>query len=173
MFDALPLVDWIIVGIIALSAGISLIRGFVREALSLATLVAAVVVARVFGGQAATLFADYIGEPSLRLLAAYAVLFILTMIVGGLVNHLIGHLVEVSGLSGTDRLLGALFGVARGLLIVVVAVAILARMPVTQDSWWQESRFIPSFVDAANRIQAMIFPPRSPGEVQPDTEQPT
>ncbi len=157
MLDILPIVDWLILGVILISAAISLIRGFVREALSLATLIAAIVVARVFGSQVATLFEEYIGQPSLRLLAAYALLFVFTMIVGGLINHLLGQLVDATGLTGTDRLLGALFGVARGALIIIVAVAILSRMPVTEDSWWQESKLIPSFVDAANSIQSMIF----------------
>lgn len=157
MFDVLPIVDWLILGVIAVSALISLVRGFVREALSLATLVGAIVIARLFGSQVATLFTDYLGEPSLRLLAAYALLFVTTMLVGGMINHLFGGLVDVTGLSGTDRFLGAIFGAARGALIIVVAVAILSRMPVTEDTWWQESKLIPSFVDAANRVQDLIF----------------
>lgn len=157
MLEILPLVDWLIIGVIAVSALISLVRGFVREALSLATLIAAIVIARVFGSQVATLFVDYLGEPSLRLLAAYGLLFVATMLVGGMVNHLVAGLVDVTGLSGTDRFLGAIFGIARGAVIIVVAVAILSRMPVTEDSWWQESKLIPSFVDAADSIQALIF----------------
>ncbi len=74
-----------------------------------------------------------------------------------MINHLISHVVEMTGLSGTDRLLGMIFGVARGAIIVIVAVAILARMPVTEDQWWQESKFIPHFVAAADRMQEWIF----------------
>ncbi len=164
MLEVLPIIDWIIIGVITVSALISLVRGFVREALSLGTLIAAVVVARVFGGQVATLFVDYLSEPSMRLLAAYALLFVSTMIVGGMVNHLIASLVDATGLSGTDRFLGAIFGVARGAVIIVVAVAILARMPVTEDSWWKESKLIPSFLAAANSIQDMVFSSLSEGE---------
>ncbi|XOV88380.1 MAG: CvpA family protein [Pseudomonadota bacterium] len=149
--------DWIIVAVIGISALISIMRGFVREALSLVTLIAAVVIARMFGNQVATLLVDYISVPSMRLLASYAGLFIVTMIVGGMINHLVAQLVEMTGLSGTDRLLGMLFGAARGALIVVVAVAVLSRMPVTEDNWWRDSRLIPSFQAAAESIQAMIF----------------
>ncbi len=157
MLDILPIVDWLILLVILVSALISLMRGFVREAISLATLVAAVVIARLFGSQVATLLVDYIDQPSLRLLVAYAFLFISTMVIGGMINHLMGGLVDVTGLSGTDRFLGAIFGLARGGLIVVVAVAIMSRMPVAEDNWWQESKLIPSFVNAANSIQDLIF----------------
>ncbi len=158
--------DWIILAVIGVSALISIMRGFVKEALSLVTLIAAVVISRMFGNQVSTLLVDYISVPSMRLLAAYAGLFITTMIVGGMINHLVSQLVEMTGLSGTDRLLGMLFGAARGALIVVVAVAVLSRMPVTEDKWWRDSRLIPSFQAVAESIQEMIF-----GAVSADEQQ--
>jgi len=164
VLEILPIVDWVILGIIAVSAVISLVRGFVREALSLATLIGAIVIARVFGSQVATLFDDYISQPSFRLLAANALLFVTTMIVGGMLNHLVAGLIDASGLTGTDRLLGAIFGLARGALIIVIAVAVLSRMPVTEDPWWKASKLIPAFVDAAASIENMIFASRGRGE---------
>lgn len=155
--DLLPWVDWAIIGVIVVSALISLKRGFVKEALSLASLVLAVVVARLFGNQLSTLLVDYISVPSVRLLVAYGALFVGTMSVGGMINHLISHVVEMTGLSGTDRMLGMLFGLARGAIIVIVAVAVMARLPVTEDGWWKESRLIPHFAAAADRIQEWIF----------------
>ncbi|HEY0893948.1 MAG TPA: CvpA family protein, partial [Cellvibrio sp.] len=74
--------DWAIIGIFSLSCLIGLIRGFVREALSLIIWVAAVLVAKVFGGQLEILLADQIESPSVRLMTAYAVLFIATLLLG-------------------------------------------------------------------------------------------
>jgi len=155
--DVLPVVDWIIIGVIAVSTLISLMRGFVKEALSLATMVAAVVIAWMFGSQAATLLVDYISVPSVRLMTAYGVLFVVMMIVGGMVNYLISKFVEMSGLSGTDRLLGMIFGLARGGLIMMVVVAVLSRMPVTEDDWWKGSKLIPHFLKAAETVQSLLF----------------
>ncbi|MCB1693852.1 MAG: CvpA family protein [Pseudomonadales bacterium] len=149
-------VDWIIVAIVVISSLISLKRGFVKEALSLASLVIAVLVARVFGSQVSTLLADYISVPSVRLAVAYFALFIVTMAVGSMINHLISHVVEMTGLSGTDRLLGMIFGLARGGLIVLVVVGVLARLPVTDDPWWKASRLIPYLVSAADAAQGWV-----------------
>src|SRR5690625_965984 len=102
-------VDFAILGIIAISAILALFRGFVREALSLATWLLAIWIALVFARPASTFLDGFIHSASLRLAIAYVGLFILTLIVGVLVNHLAGKLVKVSGFSGTDRMLGVLF----------------------------------------------------------------
>lgn len=137
--------DWVIVAIIVVSALLSLRRGFVKEALSLVTWVAAFIVARVFTDNLSGLLADYIDTPSARVIAAFAILFVLTLILGALVNKLISMIVAATGLSSTDRLLGMVFGLARGGLLVVVIVALLGMTPVIQDRWWQQSQLIPHF----------------------------
>lgn len=140
--------DWTIVGILVLSALISIKRGFVKEALSLATWVAAVIVAMIFGERLAVLLIDHIATPSVRELVAFAVLFIATLLVGAMVSYLIGALVRITGLSGTDRLLGMLFGLARGFVIVMALLIFLPGIiPVDQDVWWQESKLIIHFLE--------------------------
>ncbi len=135
--------DWAIIGVIVLSSGIGLMRGLVKEALSLAIWVAAVIIAKMFGARLATLLVDVIQTPSLRELAAFAILFFLTLIVGAIANYLIGALVKITGLSGTDRLLGLLFGVARGGIIIMLVIVFLPTLlPVDQDSWWKQSLLI-------------------------------
>lgn len=137
------LVDVGMMGILLLSALISLLRGFVKEALSLATWIAAMIVGRLFSAQLAVLLEKQISLPSARLATAFAILFFGTLIVGALINQLISQLVKVTGLTGTDRLLGMLFGCARGVLVVVVIVGVLSMTPVINDPWWKESKFIP------------------------------
>lgn len=143
--------DWAIVSILVLSALISIMRGFVKEALSLATWVAAVIVAMVFGERLAILLIDHIATPSVRELAAFAMLFVATLLVGAMVSYLIGALVRATGLSGTDRLLGMLFGLARGFVVVMALLIFLPGIiPVDQDIWWQESILIAHFLEFEN-----------------------
>lgn len=150
-------VDWLIIGIVAVSALISLTRGFVKEALSLVTWIIAGLVAWTFGGALAELLTGYIETPSLRVITACAILFVLTLILGGLINYLIGQLVLVTGLTGTDRFLGMVFGAARGVLLVVIAVGLLSLAPVEADSWWRESELIPHFLLVADWSKGFIL----------------
>ncbi|UJJ31919.1 CvpA family protein [Halopseudomonas maritima] len=154
---SLTWVDWAIVAIIVVSALISLTRGFVKEALSLLTWVIAGLVAWLFGGALAELFVPYIETPSLRVIAACSILFVMTLLLGGLINYLIGQLVKVTGLSGTDRFLGMVFGAARGALLVVVAVGLLSLAPVEADIWWRESVVIPHFLLVADWSKNLIL----------------
>lgn len=138
--------DWAILSIVGISGLFSIKRGFVREALSLLTWVTAFVIARLFTDALATVLSDYIQTPSFRIASAFGILFIMTLIVGALVSNLVSLLVQATGLSGTDRILGMGFGLARGALVVVVLVALLGGTPAVQDAWWQESELIPHFV---------------------------
>ena len=139
--------DWAIVGVLGLSALISIVRGFIKEAISLLIWVAAAVIASIFHESLSVWLVDLISTPSLRLTAAWAGLFIGVLIVGGLLNYLLGKLVEATGLSGTDRLLGMFFGIARGLIIIMAIVIVLPEiLPVGQDVWWNESTLIPHFL---------------------------
>ena len=150
-------VDWVIIGTIAVSALISLTRGFVKEALSLLTWVIAGLVAWMFGGAFADLLTGYIETPSLRVIVACGILFVLTLILGGLLNYLIGQLVVATGLSGTDRFLGMVFGAARGVLLVVVAAGLLSLAPVEADDWWRQSQLIPHFLLVADWSKDLIL----------------
>lgn len=150
-------VDWVIIGTIVVSALISLTRGFVKEALSLLTWVIAGLVAWMFGGAFAELLTGYIETPSLRVIVACGILFVLTLILGGLLNYLIGQLVVATGLSGTDRFLGMVFGAARGVLLVVVAAGLLSLAPVQADDWWRQSQLIPHFLLVADWSKDLIL----------------
>ncbi|CAN7338573.1 MULTISPECIES: CvpA family protein [Pseudomonas] len=150
-------VDWAIVAIVAISALISLSRGFVKEALSLVTWIIAGAVAWMFGGSLSEYLAGYIQTPSARIITGCAIMFVATLIVGAMINYLIGELVRVTGLSGTDRFLGMAFGAARGVLLVVVAVGLLSLGPVQQDEWWKQSQLVPKFLLVADWSKNLIL----------------
>ncbi|MEB6592664.1 MULTISPECIES: CvpA family protein [Pseudomonas] len=154
---AFTLVDWAIIAIIAVSTLISLKRGFVKEALSLLIWIIAGAVAWMFGGSLSVYLESYIQTPSMRVIAGCAILFVATLLVGAMLNFLIGELIRVTGLSGTDRFLGMAFGAARGALLVVVAIGLLSLGPVQQDTWWQESRLIPQFLLVADWSKNLIL----------------
>ena len=139
--------DWAIIAIVAISSLISVARGFVKEAFSLAVWVLAFFVAVAFHERLAALMADSVASVSLRYIFSYIVLFIATLLLGSMVKHLLGQLVKATGLSGTDRLLGMAFGLSRGLIIVMALLILLPMaIPVNQDRWWLQSQLIPHFM---------------------------
>ena len=110
-------IDIAILAVISVSTLISLVRGFVKEAVSLVVWFSAFFIASTFYVNVATLLTN-ISDQFLRNAAAIAILFISTLIIGALVNYLISQLVSKTGLSGTDRVLGLVFGALRGALVV-------------------------------------------------------
>ncbi|MCH9690734.1 MAG: CvpA family protein [Gammaproteobacteria bacterium] len=140
--------DWIILALIAVSTLIGLSRGFVREVLSLLTWVAAFAVAMMFRQQLAPLLSNLVETPALQELAAFAMLFIATLLAGAGLNLLLSSFVSATGLSGTDRVLGMVFGLLRGSIVVLVLLIFApVLLPVTENSWWWESKLIPSFLN--------------------------
>jgi len=151
-------VDIAILVIIAISAVISLLRGLVREVLSLIAWLAAFWVAKTFHPAVADLLLDKISLPSARWFLAYALLFVGTLFALGAVNFLIGRLVSATGLSGTDRMLGIIFGVARGVAICTLLVLIATFTPLPKDPWWGHSIFIPHLQVLALWLRGQIPP---------------
>lgn len=152
--------DYSIIAIIAVSALVSLLRGFVKEAFSLGVWVLAFWVSWTFFRDLAPHFTDWIDTPSVRLGLAFASLMIVTLVVGGLVTYLLGQLVEHSGLSGTDRVIGMVFGAARGVLVVTVLVLLAGLTPLPNDPWWQESVLPPYFEELALWLRDLL-----PGDI--------
>ncbi|RFF27633.1 MULTISPECIES: CvpA family protein [unclassified Wenzhouxiangella] len=166
--------DYAIIGIILLSMVVSLFRGFMREVFSLLVWIAAVYAALQAAGPLAVQLEGVIEVPSVRVIIAFVGIFLVVLAIGGLINYLLGKLVDSTGLSGTDRMFGALFGALRGLAIVLVAVIIAGFTPFVADPWWQQSTLLPEMERMATWLVG--FFPESIQEYLPDkvvTEQVT
>lgn len=151
-------VDFFILAIITISALLSLWRGFVREALSLASWIAALWVAMLFFQNLAAWLARWIDTPSVRSVVAFTALFVSVVLLGGLINFLAGQLVSKTGLTGTDRALGIVFGTARGVVIVAVLVMLAGLTALPQDTWWSQSLLLHHFQDMALWLRSFLPP---------------
>jgi membrane protein required for colicin V production len=141
--------DMIVLAIIAISILVGAIRGFIKEAFSLAVWALAFLLAFQYSGALALQLEAHIELPSARTSLAFTGLFLSVLLVGGLLTFLVGKLVEKTGLSGTDRLLGGVFGGVRGVALVLAIILFAGLTPVPQDPWWQQSRTIQSLMPLA------------------------
>lgn len=134
--------DYAILGTIAISILVGALRGFIKEVFSLVVWAAAFIIAYQYGGDIAGLMDDHISLPSARTAMGFTGLFIVVLLIGGLLNYLLGRLIESTGLSGTDRLLGGVFGTARGLALVVTVLLVAGFTPIPADPWWKDSQLV-------------------------------
>ena len=146
---AIAWIDVVIISLVVLSAILSLFRGFVKEALALITWLVALWVAMAFYEELAAWLSQWIAVPSAQKMTAFALLFICVLLLGTMVNYLAGKLVDKTGLTGTDKMLGVVFGIARGAVIVAILVLLAGLTPVPQDPWWQDSMFLGYFEELA------------------------
>ena len=152
----MTVVDVVVIFVIFLSALFSLIRGFVKEAISLATWIIAIWLAATFAPKLAAALPNSIESEAVRQAVGFAVLFVLTLVVGAIVNTLINQVVKKTGLSSADRIFGVAFGVLRGGLIIIVFVVIGGMTPLPDTEWWQASTLLQWFESAAIVIQDYI-----------------
>jgi membrane protein required for colicin V production len=148
-------VDIVILIITVLSSAFGLWRGLIKEVLSLLTWIAALLVSRVYSEPLAGLMTGVIENDGIRYVIAFAILFVIVMMFGTFLNFLMSKLLNVTGLKLADRLLGAGFGVARGVIIVLV-IMFITSMFVSETERWQQSRFVPYGMDLIEKSQVFI-----------------
>jgi membrane protein required for colicin V production len=151
--------DVVLLLILAASVFTSFRKGFSREIIGLVAVVLAIVLGIWFYGTAGAVFEPYLNSPSAAHFAGFFVVFLIVMLLGALVSAIIGRFLQVTGLSIFDHLLGAAFGLARGLLIGVALIMGLMAFSASghPPSSVVGSRTAPYVVDAA-RMVASIAP---------------
>ena len=135
--------DYVVLAIIIISAAVGAWRGLVGEVLSILAWVLALVAAWMFGGDVAVGLFSGIRDHSLRLVAGFATVVVLVLVVIALLKLALRGLLKAIGLSMTDRLLGILFGLLRGLAIVLLLVAVGGLTPLPRQGWWRDARLAP------------------------------
>jgi membrane protein required for colicin V production len=137
------LIDYLLLVVVGLSTVTSLFRGFFREGLSLGAWVLGLWLAWKLGPDFAGYLQPWISEPELRLWAVRFLIVVAALLAGGLLATLFSLILDSAGLSGTDRVLGSVFGFARGVLLAALLVMALELMGFRQATWWDESKLIP------------------------------
>lgn len=152
----LNVADYIIMGVVVVSTLISLVRGFLKECLSLIVWFLGFWIAIKFYQPIALILEYYIASIAMRQIVSFVGIFLVVLIFGSLFNYLLGHLVVKSGLSGTDRLLGMMFGCARGVLLIAVVLLLISATSFVQDDWWQKSILIPHLQVLVDWLRAFL-----------------
>ncbi|MDH5570437.1 MAG: CvpA family protein [Gammaproteobacteria bacterium] len=149
-------VDYAILGVLLISSFISLIRGFVKEALSLAGWAFSFWVSLTFSGGFSELLKSTIESSSFRMIAAFLALFVMSLIVSSVVSFFASKLVQKTGLTGTDRFLGVVFGFLRGALLVSILVLLSGLTTLPRESWWADSALLFRFQAIAIWIRDLL-----------------
>ena len=151
----MPTIDIIIAVALVVSIIIGFVRGFVKEAISIATLVIAIWAALYFGPAVGGISKSWLSAQELQIWFGRILLFVVILAAGGLLGWGISKLVRLSVLSGLDRLLGSLFGVIRGVLLVALLVIAGQFAGFDNDEWWKQSILRPHFEVVADWIKVM------------------
>ena len=134
--------DYVVMAIVAASVLLGVWRGVVGEVIVLVAWVLAFFAAKWWGSEVAqVVFAGVIADPALRIVAAWVTVFVVVLVVMALLRLAVNGLLKALGLSLTDRLLGVIFGLARGLLIVLVLVALGGMLSMAKEKWWSDAYF--------------------------------
>ena len=148
--------DYVVLFILISSVVISTMRGLVKEILSLVGWVAAFIVANAFGAKLAPMLPSVIPGEALRLIVAFIALFLGVRVLMGLLALAIGALIEASGLTLADRGLGGLFGLGRGIVIVLAGVILCGMTSVPQQAFWKDALLSPMAETGARTVKPFL-----------------
>lgn len=148
--------DYLVIFVLAASVVVSMVRGLIKEVLSLAGWVIAFVVANAYAAWLATMLPEVVPGEVLRLILAFIALFVGVKILTGLLAMALGALLDAGGLGLVDRLLGAVFGLARGLVIVLTAVILCGMTSLPKQDFWKEALLSPYAETGARMVKSFL-----------------
>jgi membrane protein required for colicin V production len=148
--------DYGVIGLMLVSMLWSALRGVVREIISLGGWIIAFLAANLFAGPLSAHLPQAIPGETLRIIAAFLAIFIFALICTALVGMLMSKLVNAVGLGPIDKVLGALFGIARGAILVMVAVLVAGLTSAPSQGWWKESVTGPYLRQAALALKPWL-----------------
>ncbi|HQR04960.1 MAG: CvpA family protein [Proteobacteria bacterium] len=154
----MTLFDYTVLGVIAASVLLGLWRGVASELLALIAWVAAFFVARTWATAVAEMLAGSLSDPMLRYSAAFAILFLGVLMVAGVLRFLVSRILRSIGLGPLDRVLGAVFGIGRGLVLAFLVVFAAGFTTLPRQSWWQQAELAPPFETAVIASKSWMPP---------------
>ncbi|CAN7181870.1 CvpA family protein [Pseudoduganella sp. LjRoot289] len=152
----MTLFDYLVIFVLIASVVISTMRGLVKEMISLASWIVAFVVANAYGAQLAAMLPAMVPGEVVRLILAFIVLFIGVRILMGLLGMAVDALIKAGGLSLADRGLGGLFGLGRGLVIVLAAVILCGMTTIPQQDFWKNALLSPLAETGARTVKPFL-----------------
>jgi len=150
--------DYLVLAILAFSALLGLLRGLVKEVLSLIAYVVAFLAAVWWGPLMSAWLTAWVDNALLRTAAAYGLVFIVVLLLVGLVNVTLATLIRKTGLTPADHGLGALFGLLRGTVFVLLLVVLAGYTDLPKEPWWQDARLSRSAIQGVQQIKLLLPP---------------
>lgn len=150
--------DYAVVAIVAVSVLLGAWRGLVSEVLALAAWVIAFVAGRILAPEMAPVFGEWLKEPALQYVAAFAVIVVAVLVAVALLRLALSKLLRAVGLGALDRFLGAAFGVARGVLVVLLCVLIGGLTALPLQAWWRQAWLAPPLETAVLAAKPWLPP---------------
>lgn len=158
----MTVIDFVVIGVVLLSLAVGAWRGMVSEILALVAWVVAFLAARTWatpaGGWLATGLADPLAEPLTQQAAGFVAIFVAVLILFALARWVVSLLLRAVGLAPLDRVLGSLFGVARGVLVVWVGVLLAGLTALPQQQWWRQAVLAPPLETAVLAAKPWLPP---------------
>jgi membrane protein required for colicin V production len=148
--------DIALISVIALSTLFAFVRGVVRELIAIVTWIVGFVVAIKYAGALTGLFSWLDVTPAVKHVIAFALILVLVMIAGALAARMMSNAVRAIGLGMVDRLLGAIFGVARGILVIVAFALIAGVTTLPKHDWWQNAMLGPTLSEFALSLKPYL-----------------
>jgi membrane protein required for colicin V production len=152
----MAMLDWVFAGVLALSMLVGAWRGLVYEVLSLAVWVAAFVAAQWFAPVVADKLPMAGAAEVMRYGAAFVLVFVAAVFVGTVLTWLISKLFQAAGLRPADRALGAVFGLMRGLVVLMALAVVVAMTPLRAQAWWSASQTAPWVLAAVKGLKPVL-----------------
>lgn len=150
--------DYLVLAILVISALLGLMRGLVKEILSLCAYLAAFLGAIWWGPRVSNWLLAYIENPLLRTGVSYLVVFLVVLLLVGLLNMTLATLIQKTGLTPADHGLGAMFGFMRGVLMVLILVTLAGYTELPSEPWWTEARLSGATVQALQHLKQWLPP---------------
>lgn len=150
--------DYFVLAVMAVSLLVGVTRGVVSEILALIAWVAAFIAARMWAVSTGELILAELPDPLWRQLAGFVLVFVAVLILFALLRWVTGLLLKAAGLRPLDRVLGAIFGVARGVLALLVLILLAGLTPLPQQKWWRQAMFAPPLETGVLAVKPWLPP---------------